>query len=130
MADKSGSEFVEDATETVHDSNVVAKPTYKVGADVDDALQLALTDTEVSWSEEEERKVLFLGTLIGYADGQAFGFSALFGLVQDLKLFTVSLVNGQPVVDESKYQLAAGIVSLGGAAVRRTESNSIYQMLI
>jgi hypothetical protein len=69
---------------------------------------------------------LFLGTLIGYADGQAFGFSALFGLVQDLKLFTLTLVNGQPVLDQTKYQLAAGIVSLGGAAVRRTESNSIY----
>jgi ribulose 1,5-bisphosphate synthetase/thiazole synthase len=58
MTDKSRIEFVEDATGTGHESNVVAKPTYKVGADVDDALQLALIDTEVSWSEEEERKVV------------------------------------------------------------------------
>lgn len=60
---------------------------------------------------------LFLGTVVGYSDGQAYGFAALFGLVEDLKLFTATIVDGHLVLDTSKYQLTSGITSLGGAAV-------------
>jgi hypothetical protein len=60
---------------------------------------------------------LFLGTVIGYSDGQAYGFAALFGLVEDLKLFTATFVDGHAILDTSKYQLTSGITSLGGAAV-------------
>ncbi|KAH8701558.1 major facilitator superfamily domain-containing protein [Talaromyces proteolyticus] len=94
---------------------------------LDDALQMALDGQDESWTKEEERRVLwkidltivpllFLGTVIGYADSQAYGFAALFGLVQDLELFTLSVVNGQLALDTTKYQLSAGITSLGGAA--------------
>jgi hypothetical protein len=37
--------------------------------------------------------------------------------VEDLKLFTATLVDGHAVLDTSKYQLTSGITSLGGAAV-------------
>lgn len=60
---------------------------------------------------------MFLGTVIGYSDGQAYGFAALFGLVEDLKLFTATFVDGHAILDTSKYQLTSGITSLGGAAV-------------
>lgn len=60
---------------------------------------------------------LFLATIVGYADSQAYGFAALFGLVKDLKLFTETIVNGEVVMDTTKYQLSAGIVSLGAAVV-------------
>lgn len=60
---------------------------------------------------------LFLATIVGYADSQAYGFAALFGLVKDLNLFTETIVNGEVVMDTTKYQLSAGIVSLGAAVV-------------
>lgn len=61
---------------------------------------------------------LFIGSLLGYADGRAYGFAALFGLVQDLKLFTAHITDGQVMLDTTKYQLSSGIVFLGGAAVQ------------
>ena len=60
---------------------------------------------------------LFIGGLIGYAETQAYGFAALFGLVEDLKLYSLSIVNGQAVIDTSKYQWTAAIVALGAASV-------------
>ncbi|CAL5866024.1 uncharacterized protein PFLUO_LOCUS231 [Penicillium psychrofluorescens] len=97
---------------------------HKLG--VDDALQMAIDGQDETWTAEEERKVLwkidltitpllFLATIVGYADSQAYGFAALFGLVKDLKLFTETIVNGEVVMDTTKYQLSAGIVSLGAA---------------
>ncbi|KAL2862519.1 major facilitator superfamily domain-containing protein [Aspergillus lucknowensis] len=94
--------------------------------DADDALRVALAGQGETWTEEEEARVLrkidwiivpilFIGSLIGYADGQAFGFAALFGLVEDMQLFVVKIVGGEVVLDTNKYQLAAGITSLGGA---------------
>ncbi|KAL2833556.1 major facilitator superfamily domain-containing protein [Aspergillus pseudoustus] len=96
-------------------------------AEADDALQMALDSQGDSWTEEEEARVLrkidfimvpllFIGSLIGYADGQAYGFAALFGLAEDMGLFTLKLVDGEIAIDTSKYQLTAGITSLGGAA--------------
>ncbi|KFY80349.1 hypothetical protein V499_00785 [Pseudogymnoascus sp. VKM F-103] len=95
---------------------------------VDDALQMALDSKDETWTEEEERRVLwkidlvlipllFLGAVVGYSDGQAYGFAALFGLVEDLKLFTATVVDGHIVLDTSKYQFTSAITSLGGAAV-------------
>jgi hypothetical protein len=73
---------------------------------------------------------LFLGTVIGYSDGQAYGFAALFGLVEELKLFTASFVDGKLVLDTSKYQLTSAITSLGGAAVSiKSIPNIMEQML-
>jgi hypothetical protein len=54
---------------------------------------------------------------VGYADSQAYGFAALFGLIQDLELYSATLVNGAVVVDTAKYQLTAGMASLGAAVV-------------
>ncbi|KAL3455420.1 major facilitator superfamily domain-containing protein [Aspergillus heterothallicus] len=96
-------------------------------AEADDALQMALDSQGDTWTEEEEARVLrkidfimvpllFTGSLIGYADGQAYGFAALFGLAEDMGLFTLKLVDGAISIDTSKYQLTAGITSLGGAA--------------
>jgi MFS transporter, ACS family, allantoate permease len=66
---------------------------------------------------------MFVGMCIAYADTQAYGFAALFGLVEDLRLFTVSVVKGQPVIDTTRYQFSAGIAALGSIAVR---NNSFY----
>ncbi|KAJ5126487.1 major facilitator superfamily domain-containing protein [Penicillium atrosanguineum] len=93
----------------------------------DDALQMAIDSQGETWTEEEERAVvrkidlvilplLFLGSLVGYADSQAYGFAALFGLVEDLGLFIAKVVDGKIVLDTTKYQLSAGMTSLGGAA--------------
>ncbi|KAL4862803.1 major facilitator superfamily domain-containing protein [Aspergillus spectabilis] len=95
-------------------------------SDADDALQMALDSQGETWTKEEEARVLrkidcvmvpllFIGSLIGYADGQAYGFAALFGLAEDMQLFALRLVDGQVELDTSKYQLTAGITSLGGA---------------
>ena len=70
---------------------------------------------------------LFLGTVVGYSDGQAYGFAALFGLVEDLKLFTATVVDGHLVLDTSKYQLTSGITSVGGAAVSMRKHPSIEE---
>ncbi|KAJ5552822.1 major facilitator superfamily domain-containing protein [Penicillium frequentans] len=110
-----------DRCENVSDAKM---PTHKSG--LDDALQMAIDCQDEMWTAEEERKVLwkidltitpllFLGTIVGYADSQAYGFAALFGLAKDLNLFTETVVNGNVVTDMTKYQLSAGIVSLGAA---------------
>lgn len=59
-----------------------------------------------------------MGAIVSYADTQAYGFAALFGLVNDLKLFVLKAVGGKPVIDTTKYQLSAGMSPLGAAAVR------------
>ena len=60
---------------------------------------------------------MFIAALLGYADTQAYGFAALFGMVRDLKLFAIKLVQGEPELDTSKYQLSAAIATLGSVAV-------------
>jgi MFS transporter, ACS family, allantoate permease len=54
---------------------------------------------------------------MAYADTQAHGFAAIFGMVQDLKLFVVKLVDGKPSIDTTKYQLSSGMTTLGAVAV-------------
>ena len=54
---------------------------------------------------------------MSYADNQAYGFAALFGLVQDLKLYTLKVVAGNVVLDTSKYSFSAAIATLGAVAV-------------
>lgn len=55
---------------------------------------------------------LFFGSLIRYAVSQAYGFAALFGLVEDLGLYTARVVDGKVVLNTTKYSLSAGMVSL------------------
>ncbi len=38
-------------------------------------------------------------------------------MVQDLNLYSASFVDGQLVLDLSKYQLSSGISAIGGAVV-------------
>lgn len=57
-----------------------------------------------------------MSAVVGYSDSQAYGFAALFGLVQDLKLYALKVVNGQPSLDLSKYSLSAAIANLGAVA--------------
>lgn len=54
--------------------------------------------------------------MVGYSDAQAYGFAALFGLVQDLKLYAFKVVSGQPALDLSKYSLSASMANLGAVA--------------
>ena len=59
--------------------------------------------------------------MIGFADSGAFGFAALFGLVKDLKLYTVQIVNGEQTQNTDRYSWAAAIYNLGSAAVLISE---------
>jgi hypothetical protein len=57
---------------------------------------------------------------VGYADAQAFGYAALFGMVVDLKLFDIPLVNGIPDaahISLHKYSFASGMPQLGSLVV-------------
>lgn len=58
-----------------------------------------------------------MAATLGQGDSQAYGFAALFGLVADLKLYTIKLVGGAISLDLTKYSLTAGIASLGAAVV-------------
>ena len=62
---------------------------------------------------------------MSYADSQAFGFAALFGMVQDLNLYSASFVDGQLVLDLSKYQLSSGISAIGGAVVSLEQNPNV-----
>lgn len=55
--------------------------------------------------------------MIGFADSGAFGFAALFGLIKDMKLYTMQLVNGEETQNTDRYSFAAAIYNLGSAAV-------------
>ncbi|OQV02701.1 hypothetical protein CLAIMM_07851 [Cladophialophora immunda] len=123
MAAKTETDTVEHASADVVE-NVDLKPRTR---DVDDALRFAAESEGITWTEAEEKKVvwkidavilslLFIGSIVSYADTQAYGFAALFGLVKDLKLFVLKLVGGQPVIETSKYQLSASIATLGAVA--------------
>ncbi|KAF7126013.1 hypothetical protein CNMCM5793_002372 [Aspergillus hiratsukae] len=104
-----------------------AKANSTVEKGADDALNFILNARGGDWREEEEHSIirkidfvvvplLFLANIIGYADTQAYGFAALFGLVEDLKLYTVEIVNGQQAMNMEKYQWTAAIIALGSAA--------------
>lgn len=54
---------------------------------------------------------------MNYADSQAYGFAALFGLVDDLQLFVATIVDGKVVLNTTKYQVTSGISSIGGVVV-------------
>ena len=57
---------------------------------------------------------------MGYADAQAFGYAALFGMVVDLKLLDIPVVNGVPDYAHTslhKYSFASGMPQLGSLIV-------------
>ncbi|KIW73782.1 hypothetical protein PV04_01874 [Phialophora macrospora] len=123
MASKAETDTVEHAAPAATDE-IDAKPHTR---DADDALWFATESEGITWTEAEEKKVLwkidgvilsllFFGSIVSYADTQAYGFAAIFGLVQDLKLFVVKIVGGTPAIETSKYQLSAGISTLGAVA--------------
>lgn len=62
---------------------------------------------------------MFVAALFLYADAQAFGTAAIFGMVQDLGLYTLSVVDGAISIDLSRYSMASGIYYLGAIAVSR-----------
>lgn len=127
---KGESEAIERVESNVPSIAGVGKDDYQ-GKRVDDALQFALERGQTTWTIEEEKKILrkidmvllplmFIGMCIAYADTQAYGFAALFGLVEDLNLFTVSgIIKGQTVIDTTRYQFSAGITALGSMAVSK-----------
>lgn len=62
---------------------------------------------------------MFVAALFLYADAQAYGTAAIFGLIQDLGLYTILVLDGAVVVDISRYSMAAGIYFLGAVAVSK-----------
>lgn len=159
MASKSETNNIEHAPSAAIEDADIKKTTR----DFDDALKFAVESESITWTEAEEKKVLwkidaviltlvsssvaslefymemydlntnlscssqlFLGAIVSYADTQAYGFAALFGLVNDLKLFVLKAVGGKPVIDTTKYQLSAGMSPLGAAAVSISPLNPLY----
>ena len=59
---------------------------------------------------------MFLSGLIVYMDSQAYGSSAIFGMIEDLNLFTV--VSTDPLITEtSRYSWGSSITSFGSISV-------------
>ncbi|CAK7216880.1 hypothetical protein SBRCBS47491_002980 [Sporothrix bragantina] len=98
-----------------------------VSAGGDDGLAFVLENGQDAWTEEEEKRVLrkidsiilpllFIAALFLYADAQAYGIAAIFGLVQDLGLYSLSVVDGAVVLDLSRYSMTACIYYLGAVA--------------
>ncbi|KAE8449528.1 hypothetical protein EG329_008137 [Mollisiaceae sp. DMI_Dod_QoI] len=68
---------------------------------VDDALLFTVDREPITWTEEEERHLLWkidlrliplmlIACLLQYSDTQSYGVAAIFGLIQDLKLYTIT----------------------------------------
>ncbi|KAK2807940.1 hypothetical protein FQN50_005182 [Emmonsiellopsis sp. PD_5] len=120
--------------QNAHMGNLDDEKQKSIGPGVDDALAFAIGDgNEVVWTDDEERRILrkidfllvpliFLANLIGYGDTQIYGFAAIFGLMTDLGLVKVSLVDGEVKMDNSRYQWTTAIVALGTIA-------SLYPLL-
>lgn len=65
---------------------------------------------------------MFFSGLIVYMDSQAYGSSAIFGIIEDLKLFTV--VSTDPLVTEtSRYSWGSSITSFGSISVSSVTSH-------
>lgn len=96
----------------------------KLASSADDALAFAVETGQVAWTPEEERALLWkidlrllplmlVASLLAYTDAQAYGMAAIFGLIQDLKLYVASISNGQIVLDLTKYQWSNSIANCG-----------------
>jgi hypothetical protein len=59
------------------------------------------------------RSQLFVGAALGYADAQAFGYAALFGMVVDLKLYDLTAAG----LNLHKYSFASAMPQLGSLVV-------------
>jgi len=90
---------------------------------IDDTAVFAAAAADITWTPQEERRVvmkidaviltlLLFGAIVSYADTQAYGFAALFGLVIDLDLYSF----GPAGLDTSKYSFSASIYQLGSLA--------------
>ncbi|KIW93704.1 uncharacterized protein Z519_05018 [Cladophialophora bantiana CBS 173.52] len=91
------------ATSVVEHDEETQQP-VKNNKQVDDAHRFVQVHSAIEWTEEEERKVLWkidiriiillvLANIMISCDSQAFGVAAIFGLIQDLKLYTIISTN-------------------------------------
>jgi len=96
----------------------------KLASSADDALAFAVESGRITWTPEEERKLLWkidlrllplmlIASLLAYTDAQAYGMAAIFGLIQDLKLFVATISDGKIVLDLTKYQWSNSITNCG-----------------
>ncbi|KAF2162953.1 hypothetical protein M409DRAFT_26805 [Zasmidium cellare ATCC 36951] len=116
MAEKVEHETIERAPLPFHDTTYYESPPVKRGHDIDDAFRLAVDGHDVTWTVKEENR-LFISEIVSYSDTQAYGFAALFGLVQDLKLYALKVAgDGQVTIDLSKYSFSSSITNLGAVA--------------
>ncbi|KIX95107.1 uncharacterized protein Z520_09023 [Fonsecaea multimorphosa CBS 102226] len=88
---------------------------------VDDAHHFVQENADIEWTEEEERKLLWkidvriivlllLGNICMACDSGAYGIAAIFGLITDLKLYTIVSVN-PPVLSLTKYSWTNSILT-------------------
>lgn len=100
----------------------------KLASSADDALAFAVENGRITWTTEEERKLLWkidlrllplmlIASLLVYTDVQAYGMAAIFGLIQDLKLFVATISDGKIVLGLTKYQWSNSIVNCGSMFV-------------
>ncbi|EXJ53447.1 uncharacterized protein A1O5_13315 [Cladophialophora psammophila CBS 110553] len=114
-ADKIAASIVEHDEET--------QQPVKNNRQVDDAHRFVQEHSAIEWTEEEERKVLWkidiriiillvLANIMTSCDSQAYGVAAIFGLIQDLKLYTIISTN--PVIlSLTKYSWTNSILTFG-----------------
>jgi ACS family allantoate permease-like MFS transporter len=100
----------------------------KLASSADDALAFAVASGRITWTPEEERELLWkidlrllplmlIASLLAYTDAQAYGMAAIFGLIQDLKLFVATISDGKIVLDLTKYQWSNSITNCGSMFV-------------
>ncbi|PMD31885.1 MFS general substrate transporter [Hyaloscypha variabilis F] len=88
---------------------------------IDDALMFTVDREPITWTAEEERRLLWkidlrliplmlLACLLQYSDTQSYGVAAIFGLIKDLKLYTIT---SDFQLNLSKYQWSTSVANLG-----------------
>jgi MFS transporter, ACS family, allantoate permease len=114
----------------------------KLASSADDALAFAVESGRITWTPEEERKLLWkidlrllplmlIASLLAYTDAQAYGMAAIFGLIQDLKLFVATISDGKIVLDLTKYQWSNSITNCGSMFVSTSfPDTSIVSVLV
>ncbi|OAL26720.1 hypothetical protein AYO22_04073 [Fonsecaea multimorphosa] len=95
----------------------------KTNKQVDDAHCFVQEHGAIEWTEEEERKVLWkidlrviillvIANVVTACDSGTYGIAAIFGMIQDLKLYTVKSID--PVVlDLTRYSWSNSILTFG-----------------
>ncbi|OQV01840.1 hypothetical protein CLAIMM_07131 [Cladophialophora immunda] len=114
-ADKIAASVVEHDEET--------QEPIKFNKQVDDAHRFVEQHSAIEWTEEEEKRILrkidfriivmlLIANILTSCDSGTYGVAAIFGLIQDLKLYTITSLNPL-TMDLTKYSWTNSIGTFG-----------------